>query len=210
MHTSFRTIVIIAGAAFATLPGCARSKVAQTLDSTFAAKTEEADLDFWHSLPGRSAVTNSEGLHGVLLLSDGGDPTTTWEERLALLKDRGWIGADFEQAGDETISRGTLAKALCHALDIKGGVMMRLTRTMPRYAIRELAYVRPQIMSASTENQVVNGLDYIGIMSKAQDYLMLRETKKAREALEAQPAAEPAPEEPAPAEHPVAGPSQGS
>lgn len=192
-------LLAVLGVSITALGGCARSKVAQTLDSTFEAKTEASDQEFWHSLPGRSAVTNSEGLHGVLMLSDGTDPTGSWDERLALLRERGWVVEGFAGAGDETISRGTLAKALCHALKVKGGVMMQLTHTMPRYAVRELAYLR--IMASSTENQVVNGLDYLGILSKAQDYAMLLETKAARKAAgdapadeDAAPATEPAPE----------------
>ncbi|MBL8745193.1 MAG: hypothetical protein JNK58_02435, partial [Phycisphaerae bacterium] len=201
MFPRMRTAVIVGAAVLAGMAGCQRSKIAQTLDTTINTKTESSDLDFWHQLPGRSAVTNSEGLHGVLLLADGSDPTTSWEERLALLKERGWVSESFAQAGDETIDRGTLAKALCHALDIKGGVMMQLTGKMPRYALRELTYLR--VMAASTENQIVNGLDYIGIMSKAQDYAMLQETKKAKSSggnAPAQPApnAEPAPAETAP------------
>ncbi len=185
--------------------GCQRSKVAQTLETTIDTKSETSDLEFWHQLPGRSAVTNSEGLHGVLLLSEGGDPTASWDERLALVKERGWVAEDFSQAGDETINRGTLAKALCHALKIEGGVMMRLTRTMPRYALKELTHLR--VMAASTENQIVNGLDYIGILSKAQDYAMMQETKQAKAAApppveEAAPASEPVPAEGAPVGQP--------
>lgn len=202
--------LILALIGVAALGGCARSKVAQTLDSTFEAKTETSEMDFWHQLPGRSAVSNSEGLHGVLLLADSADPTSSWDERLALLKERGWVSESFAGAGDETISRGTLAKALCHALNIKGGVMMQATHTMPRYALRELAYLR--IMANSTENQVVNGLDYLGIMSKAQDYAMLQETKRERAAAKSAPQETPAdaPAEPAPEPAPQEAPAQPS
>lgn len=202
MQQRIRFTAVVGAALLTLLGGCQRSKVAQTLDDTINTKSEASDLEFWHQLPGRSAVTNSEGLHGVLLLADGSDPTTSWEERLALLKERGWVTEKFSQAGDETIDRGTLAKAICHALKIEGGVMMRLTHTMPRYALRELTYLR--VMAASTENQVVNGLDYIGIMSKAQDYAMLQESKKAKEAGEAPaaPANEAPPAESAPASQP--------
>lgn len=199
MQSRIRAVALMSIAFAAALPGCQRSKVAQTLDTTINTKTETADLDFWHQLPGRSAVTNSEGLHGVLLLTDSGDPTTSWEERLALLQERGWVSEKFSGAGDETIDRGTLAKALCHALEIEGGVMMRVTDKMPRYALRELTYLR--VMAASTENQVVSGLDYIGIISKAQDYAMLRDSKAAAKAAKEAGEAAPTPtEESSPAE----------
>lgn len=168
---------------------CQRTVVTDHLESHIAQRETGSDLDFWHSLPGRSAVTNSEGFHGVLLLSDGDDRTATWDERLALLKERGWVEPSFNEAGDVAMQRGTLAKAICHAIDIKGGVMMRLTNRSPRYAVRELAYLR--VMAPTTENQIVKGLDYIGIMSRAQDHRNLREAKRA-----AKEAGSPPPETP--------------
>jgi hypothetical protein len=56
-------------------------------------------------------------------------------------------------------------------------------------------------MAASTENQVVSGLDYIGIISKGQDYAMLRDSKAAAKAAAEAGEAAPAPaDESAPAE----------
>lgn len=164
------------GAAMALQGGCSRSLVEQPLDAGMPDHSEASEMDFWHSLPGRSAVSNSEGFHGVLLLADGADETATYEERLAVLKERGWVSGGFDEAGDLAMQRGTLAKAICHAMEIKGGVMMHLTNRSARYAMRELAYVR--IMAPSTENQVVSGLDYVGVISKAQDYAMLRASRQ--------------------------------
>lgn len=183
-----RTMAAGAGALMMTVGGCSRSLVADHMEETISSRTEGSDQEFWHRLPGRPAVTNSEGLHGVLLLSDGEDPTSGWEERLALLHERGWLPEGFNEPGNQTIERGTLAKALCHAMDIDGGVMMRLSHKHPRYAIRELAYLR--IMGSSTENQIISGLDYIGVMSKAQDHMMLQEQKRAKRS--APPASTPA------------------
>lgn len=180
--------------------GCQRSRVSENLDATIAAGTDASDLEFWHSLPSRSAITNSEGLHGVLVLSDGRDPALNWDDRLALLRERGWVTEGFDAPGDATISRGTLAKALCHALDIEGGVLMRVTHRSPRYALRELSFLR--VMAASSDNQVVSGRDYLGIMGKAQDYAMSQEAKRAKQAGE-----EASSTEPADAETPAAEPS---
>lgn len=179
------------------LPACQRSRVAENLDPLITQGGEGSEMEFWHQLPGRSAVTNSEALHGVLLFSDGADATATWEDRLALLRERGWVVDGFSEPGDATVSRGTLAKALCHALQIRGGVMMHLSGTAPRYALRELAYER--IMASSSENQVVSGLDYVGIISRAQDWAMLRESKAAAavEGTGSDGTAEPVPETPA-------------
>lgn len=157
--------------------GCQRTRLQVADVPVSAVAGEGAELDFWHALPGRSAVSNSEGFHGVLLLADGTDPTTTWDERLAVLRQRGWVGDGFAEDGSLAMQRGALSKALAHALDIRGGVMMHVTGRSPRYAARELAYLN--ILQPSTENQVISGLDYIGIISRAQDYATMQQAKAA-------------------------------
>ncbi|MDX2115047.1 MAG: hypothetical protein SFZ24_05420 [Planctomycetota bacterium] len=177
-HRALKTVLAAALlAGLANAAACQRSRVAEPVNFSVLPKDEGGDQDYWHSLPGRSAVTNDEAFHGVLLLADGIDPTTSYEERLELLRSRGWVVEDFSEPADYAVQRGTLAKAICHALDIRGGVMMHLTNRAPRYAVRELTYLR--VMSGATENQVISGLDFVGVIAKAQDYQMLREAKAA-------------------------------
>lgn len=156
--------------------GCARTIVETPNNTEYAAGNTEADLDFWHTLPGRPAITNSEGLHGAMQFVDGGETTTAYTDRLARLKEMGWLSEGFDEQPNLAMQRGTLAKLLAHALDIKGGVMMQLSNKSPRYATRELVYM--QMMPPGTELQVLSGLEYIGVMQKAQDYLMLREADR--------------------------------
>jgi len=153
--------------------GCTRTTVRQPEATNYDPSDENAELDFWHNLPGRSAVTNDEGLHGVLVFADGEDPTRSYQDRVALLKERGWITDGFDEPGTLAMQRGTLAKALCHVLEVKGGIMMRVTDTSPRYAAREMVYLG--IMAPGTEQQVLSGLDYLGVISKAQDFQTLRD-----------------------------------
>jgi hypothetical protein len=175
MKTSakLRILSAVVGVCCAAMPGgCTRTTVTRPVEP-YADASDEAQIDFWHTLPGVTAVSNNEGLHGVLLFADGQDPSGTYEARVASLKDRGWLEPGFDEPESLAMSRGTLAKALCHALEIKGGVMMGLTHKAPRYAVRELVYM--EIMAPSTENQVISGLDYIGVISKAQDYSTARQ-----------------------------------
>ena len=184
-------ITLIALACFA-LQGCTRSIIAGDHETAFADTSETATLDFWHTLPGQSAVTNAQGFHGVLLFADGVDNTGSYEARIAELKSRGWVVEDFDENPNMAMSRGALAKALAHAMDVKGGVMMQLTHTSPRYATRELLYL--SILPPGTDQQVISGLDYVGVISKAQDYVMLRDARNAERAMKDEP--EPAPDAP--------------
>ncbi len=160
------------------LPACQRSMVRDALDiDSVKADPQSAQLDFWHSLPGKSAVSNNEGLHGLLLFADGSDPSTNYDQRLALAKERGWVPDTFNEPGDMVMQRGTLARAVAVATGIKGGVMMRLTNSHGRYAARELQYLG--IMGESTEQQAISGLDFVGVISKVQDYQAMEAARAA-------------------------------
>lgn len=161
------------------LSACARTVVDRPQDTDFDPADQTASLDFWHELPGRSAVTNNEGLHGVLVFNGATDEFKSYDERVAHFKKAGWLRADFDEPANLAMQRGTLAKLLAHALDIDGGVMMQVTGKSPRYAMRELVYLN--MMPPGTDQQVLSGQDYVAAISKAQDYALLRESKQASE-----------------------------
>ncbi|HVZ93702.1 MAG TPA: hypothetical protein VG797_04250, partial [Phycisphaerales bacterium] len=140
----------------------------------------------------RSAVSNAEGMNGVMQFVPDSDKITTYDGRVQHFKDLGWLEEGFNEEPDLAMQRGTLSKILAHALDIDGGVMMRLTNKAGRYAQRELIYM--QIMPASTPQQAIGGLEYIGVIQKAQDYKLLREMDDAAKeaAKNGAPASEPA------------------
>lgn len=152
--------------------GCARTYVPATLETNYPAGDVGKELEFWHTLPTRSAVCNDEGLHGLFLLADGDDPSGSYPKRVELAKARGWVGKDFDEAGNLAMQRGTLAQAVAVICKIEGGVMMRVFGPTPRYATRELVYMR-MMADPSTENQAITGLEYMGVISKAQDHIML-------------------------------------
>lgn len=156
--------------------GCARTIVEGEIETAFADRSNEAALNYWHTLPDQRLVTNAEGLHGILLFADGDDPFDSYEARVEELKQRGWLSKDFDEPAALAMSRGTLAKALAHALELEGGVMMRLTKNSPRYSTMELVYL--SIFPPSSPQQAINGLDFVGVISKAQDFVMLREARE--------------------------------
>lgn len=156
------------------LAGCARTVVVEPQATSYDPNDVTAQLDFWHELPGRPAITNDEGMHGVILLVWGTDETGSYENRVAFLRDRGWLPDGVgEDDANVAMQRGTLAALLVHALDIEGGVMMRLTGGAPRYAYRELVY--RGMMPQGSELMVLDGLDFVGVVSKAEDFMRVRE-----------------------------------
>lgn len=155
---------------------CQRTTITDSEPTNYDPNDLTAQLDFWHDLPGRSAVSNDEGFHGVLLLFEGVDPTTTYDERVAHLKEIGWLQESFDEPADLAMQRGTLSRLLVEAMEIKGGVMMTITDAAPRYAYKELVYIG--VMPDGSELMVVDGLDYLGVVSRAQDYMVVQGLKQ--------------------------------
>ncbi|MBY0309004.1 MAG: hypothetical protein K2Q09_09705 [Phycisphaerales bacterium] len=155
--------------------GCARTTLTKELDTSSDAADMTRDIAFWHRLPERSAVSNNEGIHGLLVLAFDQDPTSSYDGRVKLAKEKGLLPPGFSEPGNATMTRGTLAYALARHAGVEGGVMMRISKGSSRYATRELVFlgILPQ---GSTENQSISGLDFVGVVSKAQDYIAVRGT----------------------------------
>lgn len=169
MRPPLRSLLLLAAAiAAAPLGACTRTVVSDPLDAR-AIAPGAGELDFWHQLPGRPAVSNSEAMLGVLLLADGRDPAGSHDARMTLLKERGWLSQGFDEPPTHAVQRGTLARMTASALGVRGGVMMHITGGAGRYALRELIYAN--VFPPSTENQTVSGLEFLAIISKAQDYM---------------------------------------
>jgi hypothetical protein len=169
--------VVILAACVGSLGACARTVIQNPQPTDYPPGDTTAELDFWHGLPGRSAVSNNEGLHGILLLFDGADPTQSYDARVATLKDRGWLPKSFNEPGEIALQRGTLAHVLVRAMEVRGGVMMFVTSRHARYANLELQ--RIGVMPAGSELMVIDGLDFVGALSKAQDFMVVKGIREA-------------------------------
>jgi hypothetical protein len=151
--------------------GCQGTKVAQPLTPEMAGSSPEAQLEFWHALPERKAVSNDEAFHAMLLFVDGEDAAADYAGRVQLLKDRSMLPGGFAEGQADALRRGTLAVALTKALSIKGGLSMRLFGARSRYAVRELQYAG--VFPPSSPHQTFSGPEFLGIMGRAEDYQRL-------------------------------------
>lgn len=169
------------------LTGCARTVVVDPQETSYDPNDLTAQLDFWHELPGRSAITNDEGVHGVILMMDGTDETGSFENRIAYLEEKGWLPESLrDEEPNVAMQRGMLAAILTRVMDVDGGVMMHISSKAPRYAYREMVYMR--LMPEGSEQMVLDGLDYLGVISKCEDYLRRQRAAEVREAQPAQDA----------------------
>jgi hypothetical protein len=145
------------------LTGCQRTIVSDALPMG-----GDSEMAYWHGLPDRPVVSNDEALHGLILLVNGEDPSESYEQRVEWLKERKLLSSGFKKPAPEAVECGTVAQVVARHLDIKGGLSMRLLGAHPRYAVRELVYL--QIMRPATPQQALRGIDFMGIISKAEAY----------------------------------------
>ncbi len=147
--------------------GC-KSTTASALPKALSGNDPNSQMDFWHTLPERKAVSNDEAFHALLLFADGQDPADAYPDRVRLLKDRKMLPPGFNDAAEVPAHRGTVAVALVRTLSIKGGLTQMLVGIQPRYAVRELEYLN--LYPPSSPQQTFSGAELMGIIGRAEDY----------------------------------------
>jgi hypothetical protein len=150
------------------LSGCHQAHVDQPLPKELLANDPDSQIEFWHRLTDQPVCSNDEAFHGLLLYLDNEDKAASYEERVQTLKSRKLLLPGFNQPADVAVTRGTLAVALCQALDIKGGVTMRLLGPSDRYSSRELQFMG--LFPPGSPQQTFSGNEYVGIIGRIEDY----------------------------------------
>ena len=150
------------------LLGCQPAKVANPLTAELAGNEPETQLDFWHTLASRPLTSNDEAFHGLLLYMDGEDKAGGYGQRVQVLKERKMLPRSFAGPADLAVSRGDLAVGVCRLLEIRGGLMMRLTGVHPRYAVKELEFL--EVYPPSSPHQTFSGSEFLGIVGRVEDY----------------------------------------
>jgi len=154
--------------AAALIAGCQPATVPQPLTNQHAGNDDDAKFAFWNGLPDRPLVSNDEAFHGLLLYKYDKDPANDYASRVQVMKEHKFLPAGFDRPASEAINRAILAYAVTQMLHIEGGLMMHLLGPTPRYALLELQDMG--MFPASSENQTFSGIEYVGIISKMQDY----------------------------------------
>jgi hypothetical protein len=165
--TRFVPLATVVALAFVAA-GCQMARVKQPLTRELGGNDPNQQLEFWNRLAQQPVTSNDDAFHGLLMYLDGDDPAEDYAGRLRTLRSRKMLPTGFDQQPEEAIERGTLAVALLKALDIKGGLMLRVLGPTPRYAVRELVFM--ELYPPSSPQQTFSGAEFLGIMGKIEDY----------------------------------------
>ena len=158
--------------------GCQTARVDKPLTRELGGSEPEQQLEFWHQLSDQPVTSNDDAFHGLLLFLDGQDPAQDYAGRVEALKKRRLLGKGFDQPAEQAVQRGTLAVAIVKALDIKGGVTMRILGPTPRYAVRELVFM--ELYPPSSPHQTFSGAEFLGIIGKLEDHQRQQEVARGR------------------------------
>jgi hypothetical protein len=117
-----------------------------------------------YALAGQTWCSNDQAAALVLLLMDGEDRYLSFSERQAALAARGVLASRWELAEDQPVTKGTLAYMVLKALDVKGGLMMRLCPSR-RYAYREAVY--RGMMNRGADYEPLTGPEAVAVFGRA-------------------------------------------
>jgi hypothetical protein len=141
-----------------------------------AGEAAEPDAFLHEHLPQQGVVTVAEGYRAMVMLAEGEDPYTSFEEREAVLLCRGIVRKAWKLCPDQALNRATAAYMAMQVMCIKGGVNCQILGRAGigdrRYALRELAY--RDLMPLGPEYQFITGSELVDLMARADEYMARR------------------------------------
>ena len=148
--------------------GCQSVRPGKPVPKELAGSDPDAQINFWHELTDEPVASNDQAFRALLLYMDNKDDAANYDARVANLRARNMLPANFAESADAGVTRGTFAVAVMRLLDERGGVTTRIFGVHPRYAVRELMFL--QVLPPSTPNQGLSGNELVGIIGRIEDY----------------------------------------
>ncbi|MBF0252747.1 MAG: hypothetical protein HQL29_02930 [Candidatus Omnitrophica bacterium] len=128
-------------------------------------------VDYFENLINRRTTQIYDGLNILATLLGLNKGAGTQEEILVRFKEKGIIDQDAEFSDwlNEPLRKGEAAVFVSRALNIKGGIMMRILPDSERYALRELVY--ENIMIDGNIRDILTGRELVYVFMQAADYI---------------------------------------
>jgi hypothetical protein len=177
-------------AAAAAKKAAAPAKKAAAPAALPAANAPGSDAQFFGELGYKDCATAADVARALtILVSEGKENSTDFEAcRAYLTKQKtlpdGWLD---QAKADDTIDKSNLARLVCRALGIKGGLWMRIFGPLPRLALRECVY--HELMPSGADYALVSGGELVGVIDRC-DRWRAKESGREAPPVAAQPAAE--------------------
>lgn len=157
-----RTLIVLT--ALALLAGCQSNPGAVTGGTTKLGGIDSAG--YLDDVSRQTTVSEAHAVRGMLLLlSESRD--MTFDEGVALLKDRRIVDAFWDFDAERPMTKGKLAYMVYQACHVSGGVMLALTGPSQRYCLREMQY--QGLMSEGFFYTPVTGMEMVAVLARADE-----------------------------------------
>ena len=179
-----------APAATSAAPAASAAKATVAQASTSSASAPSTDAAFFSELGFKDWASAADAARALtILVSEGKEDVADFEAARTYLRNRGvlpdgWL--DMAKADDPT-EKGNLARLVCRALHIKGGLNMQLLGPLPRLALFECIYL--ELMVRGAENTHVSGSELVGVIDRC-DRWRTGQLSSGPQPAQAKPAAE--------------------
>lgn len=134
------------------------------------------EFDYLQELFSKKTARLSDAAKVLTILLGAKEKDSDFESQLAFLRGNGILSEKLikEPAADMPLRKGVAAYLFSQALDIKGGIWLRLFGMSQRYALRELVY--EGIMRQGSVNEILKGEELVSMFINAVDFLTRKKT----------------------------------
>ncbi|MCK5580703.1 MAG: hypothetical protein KAJ18_05465 [Candidatus Omnitrophica bacterium] len=131
------------------------------------------DYDYFNNLIKKKHATWQDGLYIIALLLGDLPTLPSFDDQFTQY--RSYLPLIKEQSNpDRLLTKGQIAFMLCNALNIKGGMHLRLFGASQRYALKELAY--QDIMPTGSPRELISGEELTLTLINTIEYLERRQS----------------------------------
>lgn len=129
------------------------------------------NLDYFSELISRETAFNSDACRALVVLMGLQQQYKDFQSQVVFLERNNIIpkrlGADFSP--DQPLCKGMVAYMFARALNIKGGLWIRLFGLSQRYAVKELVF--EGIMISGNMKELISGKELVLILVQAAEYM---------------------------------------
>ena len=153
-------------------PRLGRALAVAALVAAVLAASASADTAFLRVLLEKKRATFADACRVVVILHTKNLESATFEQDVAHLRQAGILPNKWQITADQPVDRGELSSLLCKALDIKGGLTMRVLGPARRYAFRECVFLK--LLPHGHQHEYLTGEDLIAVVGLTEKYLRSR------------------------------------
>jgi hypothetical protein len=127
--------------------------------------------DYFKDLISRRVALRSDVLKVVVVLLGLSDKLQDSDAQLHYLNENNILPKNMTAHFDlsQPLRKGLAAYMFCRALEVKGGIWLRIFGTNQRYALKELVFAG--IMPEGNVNELLSGQELVEILTRAAEYL---------------------------------------